>query len=386
MQKPGPISTSKHERGAQNRARINSIRVDLMKLNALLDLLDAKDGQHPPTNRRYVRWPFRHLSVPLTVVHVGGCRATIGVACRNISCGGLSVLHNSYVYPGRACELQLPHVSGQPVDVAGKIKRCNHLSGIVHEVGIEFDKPIRIGDFVNLGPNAAAFSLERVDPQTLRGVAIVVGGSALDHQMITHHLRETQMAVRTFSDAQEAITRMASGVDLVILDAGFDAECEPTFVTRLRAAGIIAPVLGVVSGSATRPSAAKADAFICRPITAGVLLQAMAEFLSMEDGKGLFVSSLPPHHPTITLVDSFVEEVKRQADALEEAIRSEGVDACLEICQQIAGIAPVVGFDALSTVAQQAHSAAQGGGSVQGALGELRRLVTCCRRIKKGHG
>ncbi|MCC6427024.1 MAG: PilZ domain-containing protein [Phycisphaerales bacterium] len=363
--------------------RANSVRLDAGRLNALLDLLDGKDGKRAHSKRKFVRWPFRQICVQLTICHTGGSKATMCVACRNLSCGGLGLLHNAYVHPGRACQVSLPHVSGHYVEVPGKVVRCSHLSGIVHEVGIQFDEPIRINDFVNLGPNAAAFSLERVDPKSLNGALLMVGGSKLDQQLVSHHLRGTAVRVNLISASGEPLLKVAADADLILLDSDFDAKLNPTVLAFLRHTGIIAPIVMIASGAAPRITAEKADAYITKPIVQTTLFQAIAEFMAMEDSKGMIVTSLPRGHPSMSLLDGFLAELSQQADTLEEAIRTRSLEVCLNICQQVAGIAPTVGFDGLAGIARQAESAASTAQEVEKAITQLRRLINCCRRAKR---
>ncbi|MCG3122273.1 MAG: hypothetical protein GIKADHBN_00654 [Phycisphaerales bacterium] len=370
-----------------NAAVSNSVRLDMAKLNALLDELDRRDGQHAVSNRQYVRWPFRHLHLPLTVSHLGGSKASVRVACRNLSCGGVSVLHSSYLYPGSRCEVTLPHNDGTEVTVKGTLARCSHLSGIVHEVGIKFDAPVKIADFVELSPQAGAFSLERVDPGTLRGTLIYVTRSELDQRLMRHYLRETQVRLHIIAKPEDVIAKALAGVDLIICEAESAARPDSSILPQLRQSGVASPVIVILPFTTQKikpPSREKhnLEAYISKPFTQSVLLQAIAEFIMMDDGKGLTSTSLPAGHPSAMLVDSFINEVHAQAKKLEEAVRASSLDQCLVFCQQIAGVAPLVGFEKLSELARQAEAAIISTMSLEESVGAVRRLIITCQNTR----
>ncbi len=370
-----------------NQGKANTVRLDFAKLNALLDELDRKDMQNASANRQYVRWPFRQLHLTLHVLHLGGTRATNRVACRNISCGGISVLHSSFFHPGSKCEIILPHANGEQVVVAGTLARCNHLSGVIHEIGIKFDEPIRISDFVEVSPYAGAFSLERVDPASLRGTVIYVGNSELDQRLMRHYLRETQIRLHVLSKPEDVIAKAQGGVDLIISDAGVNLDLDTSIVTNLRRAGVVTPTIVILpfSSSSSKPSPAsrvKADAFITRPFSQSMMLQAIAEFIMMDDGKGLTSSSLPQGHPSAMLVESFVTEVQDQAKMLDDAVKQCHLENCIALCQQIAGVAPLIGFEKLAQLARQAEIAVASTMSMEESVGEVRRLITTCHNVR----
>ncbi len=365
----------------------NSVRLDFAKLGSLLDDLDRRDAANASANRQYVRWPFRQLCLPLSISHLGGSKAQLRVACRNVSCGGISVFHSSFLYPGSKCEITLPHVEGHEVTLKGTLARCSHVTGIIHELGIKFDTPIRIADYVQLSPYAGAFSLERVDPSALRGTLIYIGTSELDQRLMRHYLRETQVRLHILTKPEEVIAKAQAGVDLIICEASCANNPETSVLAQLRRSGAVTPAIVILpfTSKNSQPAAgtqAKAEAYISKPFSQSTLLQAIAEFIMMDDGKGLTSTSLHNGHPSLMLVESFTTEVHEQARLLDEAVRKCEVEICLTLCQQIAGVAPLVGFEKLSELAKQAERAVASTMSIEESVGELRRLITTCQNVR----
>lgn len=62
------------------------------------------------------------------------------VRCRNISAGGTAFLHGEYVTPGSRCTVMMIRQSKQPIHMTGSVVYCQHLAGIVHNVGVKFDQ------------------------------------------------------------------------------------------------------------------------------------------------------------------------------------------------------------------------------------------------------
>ena len=61
---------------------------------------------------------------------------------------GMSLLHGVFVYPGTACKIALRSLGGEAVEVPGEVASCRWVDGRVHEIGVKFDEPIELDDFV----------------------------------------------------------------------------------------------------------------------------------------------------------------------------------------------------------------------------------------------
>ncbi len=67
---------------------------------------------------------------------------------RNISAGGVSLLHGVFVYPHTCCAVLLKRLDGKHEQITGKVV-CSHcVKGRAHEIKIKFDHLIEIENFV----------------------------------------------------------------------------------------------------------------------------------------------------------------------------------------------------------------------------------------------
>ena len=70
------------------------------------------------------------------------------VRSRNLSCGGLSILHGVFVYPYTRCVVLLKRLDGKHEQVTGKVVEARCVKGRVHEIKICFEGLIEIENFV----------------------------------------------------------------------------------------------------------------------------------------------------------------------------------------------------------------------------------------------
>ena len=60
----------------------------------------------------------------------------------DLSPNGMAFLHCSFLYPGSTIAATLRTRDGEQMSVTGKVMRCEHVSGRVHEVGVKLDHAI----------------------------------------------------------------------------------------------------------------------------------------------------------------------------------------------------------------------------------------------------
>jgi hypothetical protein len=100
---------------------------------------------HPSDRRK--RSEARHDASRLPDITIevrgpGGDVQTHTVPPVDLSPGGMAFLHCSFLYPGSAISATLRARDGEQMCVTGKVMRCEHVSGRVHEVGVKLDHPI----------------------------------------------------------------------------------------------------------------------------------------------------------------------------------------------------------------------------------------------------
>ncbi|MFO0833256.1 MAG: hypothetical protein U0637_15600 [Phycisphaerales bacterium] len=80
-----------------------------------------------------------------TFAHPGGTSPPMVLSVRDVSNGGMGIMHPNFVHQGSACMLALV---GREKKIILKIKaevvRCTHYRGAVHDIGIRFCEPVKL--------------------------------------------------------------------------------------------------------------------------------------------------------------------------------------------------------------------------------------------------
>jgi hypothetical protein len=150
--------------------RTNSLAIDQAVLDALTHRLEQPNAKNASAVRATVRLPFRRLSVRMSVLHNDGTTASIVVACRNLSSGGVGIFHSAYMHVGTHCAVALPRHGKPELVTRGTVVRCRHLGGRVHELGIMFAEPIEPRDFVEATAEDTRAVLAAVRPAEFAAV------------------------------------------------------------------------------------------------------------------------------------------------------------------------------------------------------------------------
>ncbi|MDF1810105.1 MAG: response regulator [Phycisphaerales bacterium] len=370
---------------SNKNAKMNTIRLGQHELHKLLEQYDKDQPDNQFPDREFVRWSFRVESVDLTIEHSTGSKVTLAVATRNISRGGISVLHSAFIHTGSPCVVTLNLPGGKKEFVPGKIVRCNHLQGRVHEIGIAFNEQVSTKDLLGLDPLNEAYSLERVEPDRLHGSTLVVTSTDLDRDLILMFLEDTNLDLSTADTVETALSRAKKGADLILTDFHLEDGSGPELIHALRKEGCEMPVIIMTSDKSETALDAVRDAeaagILSKPITKDRLLQAFAEFLHADGDGGPLFSELGNDNPAFPLLGKFLTDVTRMALDLEKALRDNDEETCIKICRTLCGTASPLGFPSISEFAIAAETKISTKGCKE-ASNEIRSLIVACRRIK----
>ncbi len=366
--------------------RRNTLRLTPRDLGTLLDRFDASEAAKANANREFIRWPFRYDAIQMVAQPLGGGVSKVTMACRNISRTGMSLLHSSFMHPGTKCTVLLPRPGRTEVPVRGWVAHCNHRSGMVHEIGINFTEPIEIREFIRPDPFADWFSLERIKPEDLTGCVLYVDDSEMDVRIVKHFLRGTCLSVRTASSSAAAVAALETQPDLIISDfmlgdgTGFDV------MTSVRQRGYRGPFVLATSdtGEAARKAIAahQPDACLAKPFKQDVLHRAIGEFLLVRRRPAGAKPAGAADPETAALVQTFVATLKPTIARIEAAIKSANMVQARTVCLQIAGTAPTLGFTELGEVAQGTARILSGSKSPADSVKALKALIAACERTK----
>ncbi|MEO1716889.1 MAG: response regulator [Planctomycetota bacterium] len=365
--------------------RRNSLGLDKNQLNRLLDILDTKSEGDPNPKRVHVRWPFRHDSVTFRLIEGFGSRREFKVAARNISNSGLSLIHNAYVHPGMECEVRVP--VGAPEDnetqlIRGIIRRCQHIQGVVHEIGVAFEEELDAKQFLPRDSVEAYYSLETIDLANMEGNILHVEDSAVDRRLLTHYLADTRVIVRSADTLEEAKQKAREGFDLVVTDLSLPDGEGLELVDWLRDNGILTPIIVLTADTspATRKrlSSAEIDGYLTKPVDPATLQRTVTEYLRVADDR----SATAGDDALRDLAGAFVAELGGIIDDMNKCIEEDDAMTAYSIVLRMKGTAPALGFTQLANVCDRAAAALAGSMSCEESRRQLDALLDACDRLR----
>lgn len=378
--------TDKSQQGSQ---RQNSLGVNAETLEQLVSMMGGRtDDSIANLRRTYVRWPFACPEVDLRVEQPGGAMTTVTVVGRDLSATGIGLLHSHFVYPGSPCFVVLTDKMGVQHTYPGKVMRCQHFSGVVHEVGVAFVNEIDPRQFIASDRIGQGPKLESLEPSRLTGTVLHIDDSTLDAKLLKHNLRETNVTVDHAGTFDEGLEKAGqTRYDLIIIDQMLDGT--NTGVELMRTLREEQPNTACVALTA-HDSAQLRDQFkdvrvnavMTKPIAADALMQTIAEFLSIRPGSDDEIrSTLADDDPSFELVPDFVEDLREKGKKLTDLIKEEDTMTAYTLCLQISGVAPPLGFDDVAEIARKAADSLAATMSIEESIRDVRAIIDCCNRV-----
>lgn len=370
-------------------ARKNTLGLDLEGVRALASRLDAIDGGRPAELKRdFVRWPFHRERVRIQIDQPGGTQLLLKLACRNLSRGGISLFHSAFLHERGRCVLWLPHPTRGEVGVFGTLARCKHRGGMVHELGIRFDKPIDAKEFVSLDAGAEIYSQERVNPERLSGSLLVVDPDEQEQRLIRHFTKGTEIRVRSCGTQSEALASLREPADLVLVALNLPDGNAAEFVSAVRAVGVRTPVL-IITPDVSRQSRIAARGAACegvlgKPLSCDRLLRALAEFMgdASSSASAASVASISADDPACDVLPEFISQLREAAVTIRGAIERDSAPECERVCLMIAGAAPALGFGGMVPAVERALQMLGWTKSAKESAVVLADVIAACERAK----
>jgi len=120
---------------------VHLFHLDQGALRKVLDNLDNQPLDPDATNRKYERYPYRNQKI---ILCTRSSRQNVAflVPARNISLGGVSLMHTQMLYPRQRCGVGLPNQPGKWLILPGQVARCRYVSGMLHEIAVQFLRPL----------------------------------------------------------------------------------------------------------------------------------------------------------------------------------------------------------------------------------------------------
>jgi len=208
------------------------------RLVSRLDLMAQCHGQvihrNDGNRRDDPRLAFRRYGIPIIILRDGKPAERLVVCARNLSRGGIGLIHGRFVHPGTSVEVYVPLLDGTWLRTRGQIAFCRYLTNRLHELGCRFDEPIQIERFVE--PDTIEDRTIGYTGDELKDRHILILSSGNGAEDVRKRLIDAGAVIYLAETLEDAVasTRMHE-IDLVLLDDHLTRGDAGPFVARLRA-------------------------------------------------------------------------------------------------------------------------------------------------------
>jgi len=384
---------------------IETLRLSTREKTKLVEALQSthdRSGLRSDRERRtlHVNLPVE-TEIILTLLSDGGDIGRFSVLPRDLSRKGIGLVHGRFIYPGTRCEVDLPGLDGKPRTITGRVKYCQHVRGLIHELGVSFDSAIVLSDFVHLRPEEDAQQLRELaaDPDAVRqeeptvlANVLVIDDFSCDRKLLSHWLGQEGMSTSTLSTYEQ---QTMLGVieeqwfDLIIVDMHLGSQNGEDIITMLRSAHVVSPILAISADdeSNTRYTAlqAGANAFLQKPFKQTQLIETVRQLMRIEiqEASEPIYSTHADDEQMKPLLIEFVRGLPEAIDKLRKANNSGDYEALEKLSYSLKSSGSGYGFDRVSEQAAEVmKSLNESLADITKIKQEVIQLVGILRRVR----
>lgn len=136
----------------------DSISLSASERRALLERLALHELASPAqagTDQKRIQ-PPPNISVETILTHPGGGEVHVRAVVRDVSKTGMGMLYGGYLHHGTRVIVRFVGDDCTALIVQGaKVVRCNHVQGLVHDVGMKFDTELPVESLFGLADDPA---------------------------------------------------------------------------------------------------------------------------------------------------------------------------------------------------------------------------------------
>lgn len=361
----------------------------LERLHPMFDELDARDAVKKRAAARVsYRAKRRDSDACVTINHLGGGSTEHFCCSRNISRDGISLITQGFIHPGSQVSLSLRNVEGETVYLNGVVRHCRHLEGKLHEMGLNFNKPINPLHFVEDEGEAEALAASLRETTSLACRIFHLSSGIAASRLVQHHLNSTDVEIQTFETEGAIKDALKSSVpEIVLIDSGTQGIDSVQTCLAIRSLGFKGEIILITADDRLTKHADETFAInqvLRLPITNANIGSAVFDALARlkSQAMGSACSSMADDPDLLPIIEQFVEESLQVCQLLERSLKSEDLESIRQAAINLKGTGGSLGFETLSTLAQEVVVALDSSASVQESAGVIRDLIETCARIQ----
>jgi CheY-like chemotaxis protein/HPt (histidine-containing phosphotransfer) domain-containing protein len=334
---------------------IDCLRINEEQHRQLVEALDLK-AQAPKgsDHRQHERFPYLvPCGISLSVKHPEAKRwQRYLVRPRNISAGGVGFFHGAYLYKGTYCEISLRTRKGEIVEQAGHVVHIRHIVGRIHEVGVAFETPLDVRQFIQCSDEE---EFDETAQQQFQGQVLCIDGWREDRALLKFQIKELGAAVTEVSDAPEALEALQSGhYDLVILGQSLATMMPEELAQAMREDGYEGPIVECRDGSSPSDWS---NGLLPKPFGSDDVQKLLERYLPQAEtnanhGPEPLHSDLWPKKNLRSLILNYLETLEEQTFRLQQLVDEQETDELISLTRKVKESAGSYGYPSISDAAQ----------------------------------
>jgi CheY-like chemotaxis protein/HPt (histidine-containing phosphotransfer) domain-containing protein len=367
---------------------------------SLLNRLDQAARTEPQgdtgknNRRRHKRWEFRVPNTGLTVEHPGGGVSRLMVCARNLSAGGVGFIHGGYLHKGSRCKVLLRGLDGAMHPVGGQIVSCRHVEGVMHEIGLQFERKIDPTKFVS-APVSPPSPAESIGLETLYGKVLYIDDSVDDQNLMKFVLDLCGAQLCSASNGVEGLAIAEQRqFDAILAEMWLPGISGIEIGEALRKAGYAGPIIAITADEQPQlkeQALAKGFTdFLLKPLDFEQLSKMLARHLPIPPELGANTQPLYSIRwedvRMRPLILDFISRLPSQMKQLEKFLESSDPANAQKLCMSLKGSAGGYGFPQLTAAAEELRKQIAAGAKLiqlKSPMDHLRRLCAAATMVRE---
>lgn len=368
-----------------DQAHRNTLALHGKLYHRLLAKLDDTGKKSKPNAARvFRRLSYVHEKLAIHIENDGHNERSLIIATRNLSQGGVSILHSSYMYTGTQLTIDLKTNTGQITHSHGTVTRCEHRGGRVHEIGIKFDDEIVLREYLHPNPDNLLHSREKIEPERMDIKLLGLSSSTEFSSLMRQCLLPTNIRYK-FVKADDEALELAKENDMVLCHLDTVTMQTPETIRKLRENGFRNPIILV--GHPTSEidthvvSACGADMILPWPCDNQTMLCSIGEYIfnawtteSLENLR----SCISPETRAVLCM-----ELAKLGVTLDQHVRTDNLKGAHTSCSRIRMLAPLLGMIPLKSAADNLTERVAIETSLKPLAEELSEVSFACKAVIK---
>ncbi len=363
----------------------NTLSLEGALYQRLLAKLDERGNTGDPNaNRVFRRLSYAHQKLVIHVESEGHNERTLIVATRNLSQGGISILHSSFMYTGTGLTVELIDYEGNTTPYHGTVTRCEHRGGRVHEIGIKFDSELVLRKYLDPNPKNLLHSREKVCAEKMN-IKLLICSPNTDFSSLMRQYLLTSSLQYKFVKTEEELFELYQEQDMLFFELDKATMQTPEMIRKIRESGYANPI--ILAGRPTNDidtclvRACGADLLIPWPSDEQTVLCSIGEYVfnewTSESLENIRSCISPETKATLRL------EITKIAINLDQCIRAGNRSGVLTACSRIRMLAPLLNLVAIQSAINQLTDRVGGDESLESIAPELTEVIAACTNLRQ---